>query len=179
MKLLFVVRLLSVLFLLIFFTASCGKDSSSKPSDTESDDTQQDEGITPPSVPGGATTAGGTTTTGGAQSKEDPSQPVHIFKYTGRRTCNATTTSSSEMREQLQRLGISIQGIKKTWKDGKQYSEGCDQPTGEIHVFVIERSSLGLSEDPGGFCECTPDPTKVEVCVPYVYDTPPPGACRR
>ena len=126
-------------------------------------------GVFPPLSPGNVT---GNVNQGANAEKK----LVHIFKYTGRTLCEFEGgTSLSEMEIQLQ--GIQVHDRYDS-EDGKEHSGCYTAPSGDINVYVIDQSSLQLSEQ-RGFCECTPKdtPEGESLCVPYEYDSPPSSGC--
>jgi len=109
---------------------------------------------------------------------------VHIFKYTGRSRCDYSVEMDVDEME-LQLWGIHVHDRYRS-KDGRERS-GCYITSGDMNVYVIDKSSLQSSEAMG-FCECTPDyasPTEEDgedeegksICVPYEYASPPSSGC--
>lgn len=153
-----------------------------------------------PKPKGGTSGTHATTPTGGTTSSApvlvrvhgstemvDPSQVddsqteeehVHVYKYSGKIQCYPLIAISlSEMESQLTNLGIPVHN-RFTAQDGEEYDNGCHRQTGEMNVYVIDKSHLQISESRGGFCECTPDSSRPGVCVPYVYQSTPANGCK-
>ena len=119
--------------------------------------------------------------TSGQQNSEGTQ--VHVFKYSGKEFCGHAVTSYNEgmplneMQGQLIREGIRIHSSYKS-EDGKEYpNEDCGQPSGDINVYVINRSDLQKAESSAGFCECIPKQQQA-VCTIFEYTTPPGSDCR-
>ena len=173
-----VLFLCSMLFVLLLFGCGGKKSNDTAPA---SPSFQPVPAYTPVTRSHGTVT----TVTVPGQQQQPPKEgtQAHVFKYSGKEFCGHAVTdynegiSLNEMKLQLTKLSINVHNSYKS-EDGKSYSnEDCGQPSGDINVYVINRSDLQKVESSAGFCECIPNQQQ-GACVIYNYATPPGSGCR-